>query len=374
MPATFEAVVKTFAQRAASDALPVLDQRDRAAFVLAARYGCESCTSTLQGIGDHLGLTRERVRQILKELSSATPNGEHASLIKRLDADIRNFLPTTLGAANEHFRKELGNGPGIDHVMAFAHDFLGRAAPVPLKPRALPWGGRARVKVEFGGAEWAKHALRVASDATNMNGGTSLEAVAGRLAFDLGTAVSRKQLAAVLQGHPEFKWLDEQEGWLAIDGRGHSRLEQRLSKLLALSDDGLTIDDLRESLAVEPRRTGDCWALLPYQAMVQRLKTIPWLDVQHRHGLTTRKKIDPERVLSPSEMTMVVAIEARGGMATTGELVDAVKEAGETEDAARQTIRSTPILRQIAPATFVVRGRRPRDPSTLMLAWTARRW
>ena len=80
--------------------------------------------------------------------------------------------------------------------MAFAHDFLGAAAPVPLKARAMSWGGQSTVMAEFGGAEWAEHALRCASDATNMNGGTSLEVLAGRLAFDLRIAVSRKQLVA----------------------------------------------------------------------------------------------------------------------------------------------------------------------------------
>ena len=87
MPVTFETVVKSFAHGAARSAVLPDDQCDRAAFTLSARYGCEECASTLQGIGDHLGLTRERVRQIIKEVvfrQGRTAN--NPTFIKRLDA------------------------------------------------------------------------------------------------------------------------------------------------------------------------------------------------------------------------------------------------------------------------------------------------
>lgn len=62
-PAPEEAALRAEAQPSLARALALLDERERE--VLAARYGLEGhATETLEAIGQRLGCTRERVRQI----------------------------------------------------------------------------------------------------------------------------------------------------------------------------------------------------------------------------------------------------------------------------------------------------------------------
>lgn len=354
---TFEERLRAYAFRAADSAN--LDDPARAALLLVRRFGGHAGSRTLNQIGKDFGLTKQRVQTVLKKMIAVCPaKTPEALAIGELDARIRAYLPATADAADRHFRPELGKHPAVDDVMRFAHEVLGAPPPVSLRPLRLSWGS-AWVTVDSA-EPWASDACRIAGEFTRKYGGVLLEIVAGRLAFARGVAVKRADLANALQRHPKFTWLDEGRGWCAIDGnKGLSTLEERLRKVLAAAGGKVTLDDLMESIALEPPRYehGGFSLLLPYPAMLSRVRKYTWLEVDHHNRIRAKKPLVPHEVLSGSEIAVLQQVIKGGGRATTQDLLKAVMRTGVSDEAGRQAIRMTPILRQVGRATYTVRGR-----------------
>jgi hypothetical protein len=353
---TFEERLLAYALRAASTA--DVDDPSRAAGLLLARFGGKPGGRTLSEVGKEFGLTKQRVQAAIRRLITVCPPSKAEAMeIAALDARIRAHLPVPAQAADRHFRRELGKHPTVADVMRFAHEALGAPRPVPLKPLLMSWGGHW---VALDSTEpWARDACRIVGEFTRNYGGTLLEIVAGRLSFERGVAVRRVDLVQALQQHPKFTWLDEIRGWCAIDGsKGLSQLEERLRKILAAADDQVTLDDFIESIALEPPRSdrGGFSLLLPYPAMLARVRKYAWLDVDHHNRIRAKRPLVPSEVLSGSELAIVKQIRAAGGIATTQELVQAVKRTGVSDEAGKQAIRLTPILRQVGRGRYTVRG------------------
>lgn len=367
--ATFEDHVRAFAQRAAvAAALSTEQETERAAFIVAARYGCSEDGRTLAAIGEALGLTRERVRQIEKSTrDAAAPTSSAANEIRRLDGEIRAFLPAAREDADAHFRRRLGRLPSVADVMRFCHDVLDGDQPVSLLAFKRRRSGARVLVPRAQTADWVEHACRVAGLLTSQTGAAMLDVVAGRVAFDLGVAVSRDALVRALAVHPNFKWLDERGGWFAIDSVGRQALEMRLKKLLSVARTALDFDDVMESLAVEPPRAKqpESPPQPHYRAMLARIRSYPWIDLDIRNRLSPTRPISMSQVLTPVERRFVEAIERGGGSASTGELVAAGMKEEFTENGVRMMIRTSPILRRLDRARYALRGRAPAHPGKL---------
>jgi len=353
---TFEDRLLAYAFRAAASAN--IEDPARAALILQARFGGRVGGRTLSQIGKEFGLTKQRVQTVIKKLITACPPAAAEALpMAELDARIRAYLPATEQAADLHFKPQLGKHPTVSDVMRFAHEVLAAPAPIALKPLQLKWGA-SRVAVDSA-EPWAQDACRIVGEFTRNYGGTLLEIVAGRLAFGRGIPVTRVDLASALQQHPRFTWLDEGRGWCAIDGsKGLSMLEERLRKILAAAGGKVTLDEFMESLALEPPRSdrGGFSLLLPYPAMLSRVRKYAWLEVDHHNRIRAKRPLVPTKVLSGSEIAVLQTVIKAGGRATTQDLVQAVIRSGVSDEAGRQAIRLTPILRQVGRGLWTVRG------------------
>lgn len=179
-----EREVRRFAHAAASLSYAESWKVKRAAYIFCARYGLESCGTTLQAIGTRLNVTRERVSQIFDRVqffaAQASPDIPAA---RRLVIDICDYLPAPVDVADERFRSRLGPHASTRDMLRFGADFLGLEG-ADVKARRVPLtASSAAVASIRNRPDWAAEALRLAAEQSRCYGAAQLELIAGAIAL-----------------------------------------------------------------------------------------------------------------------------------------------------------------------------------------------
>jgi hypothetical protein len=110
-------------------------ERQRHADMFAMRYGVHGEEkSTLQQVGDHWGLTRERIRQIGdKMLGRARMTKLPPGPVPRLAEAVRSLTPATIDELDRKLRPMLGESLSVLGADRFARDLLGTPVLAPCR-------------------------------------------------------------------------------------------------------------------------------------------------------------------------------------------------------------------------------------------------
>lgn len=359
-----EREVRRFANTAAKLSYAEPWQVKRSAYIFCARYGLESCGTSLQAIATRLNLTRERVSQIFDRAQLfATQAPPDMPATRRLVMDICDYLPAPVAVADDRFRPRLGPHASTRDMLRFGADFLGLEAP-RVKVRPVPLAASHAAVASIGNRpDWAAEAFRLAAEQSRGYGAAHLALIAGAVALSLGVACTLEELVRVLKSHPSFVWLDEATGWFCFTSVRKSRFETILRKILAVADDRLPIDEFLAALSAEWRWDDHYRGLPPlnlhYQIVLARLKQLDWVDVVQHNFIVPKRRIDRGTALSGAERVVLAVLEKGRGVGTTPQIVAALREAGYSDSSAKMVLSRSPIVKPFARTVYTIRGRTP---------------
>jgi hypothetical protein len=219
---------------------------ERNAKIVSAYLGLDgSGGATLRQIGEKFAITRERVRQIynkaargLKRLETVPP------LLQRTLEFVSQHLPIDAAKLEAQLEQEgLTRKPFRLEGLANAIRLLNRAPPFEIEEidgcRLVVHPDRVRV---------LRRTITLARKAVARFGVTTIADVAARVARSGKTEVSMEFVAGMLEGRPEFEWLDQVAGWFWIRSLKANRIINRLRKILCVTQ-MIEIGELRSGIA-----------------------------------------------------------------------------------------------------------------------------
>lgn len=347
---------------------PAPGSEDRWVAMFTARYAAPEAR-TLQDIGQEIGLTRERVRQICEamlEVIRAEP-----ACTPALDRVLRmaaRAVPCSLEDADEQLVRHLGEGCGIRAAMELAED-IGRPLPVRIGRVKVRVAGRYEdaplLESAVDADRWPQTVLRYAAAECVTLGCTSVLRMAGALALRDGVAPGQEALVSVFRNAPGFRWLDETNGWFSIGDTNTCGAATRLRKILAVAQEPVSVDEVAEAFAADTRwfRTDDDRALaVPPPHIIQAMVGgWPWVKAVQYTRLVAAEPIPMEGTLSDIERKVVELIEANDGVAAAWQLYSGVMESVPvTKIAVAFSLAASPALVRFEHGLYTLRGRRIR--------------
>lgn len=220
------------------------DARRKEMFI--ARHGLDgSEPQTLDSVGSSYGVSRERVRQILK----------------RPEAKLRALVLSQERACPAVYAPRLDSA--LDLVRS--RDLLSIEAPEALRAEGLSEGlfsmeSLVEAAALFGREtedlddtdELAVLVRRVALRITSERGALTLTSLAGQLEARFGLSVAEDTIRKLVDADESAFWLDEDAGWLWIPSAKRQRCLNRARKALCVAE-SLSFQELRDAIRRDPR-------------------------------------------------------------------------------------------------------------------------
>lgn len=325
----------------------------------------EGCNLTLQQVGDQVGITRERVRQVCdqvlevwKESAIATP------AISRALRLASRLTPAGLSEINEQIAPYLGSDLSIEALFTLAEDLdipmevALHHGTVRMRQQTIPVRIMGRSKED---AAWIEDLIRYAKSDCDLIGCSSIIRVAGILALESGIAIPRATIDAVIEQVDGFRWLDRASSWFTFTSSDESSAALRIMKVFAVARQSISVEELGAALLDDEEwlQRGEklAPAIPPQHILRDLLSGWTWLEqLQHtRFALRTNL---PAGVLSPTEALAIEAIEAHGGVALRREVVDHVRSRLDVSEVGVSfTLARCPAIKRWEKNVYGLRGR-----------------
>lgn len=300
---------------------------------MARHYGFDGKGgANFQRIGDEVGLTRERVRQIVS------------------DADPRQYF-------------KLSGIPTLERVIAAVGANLpGRAADIEAAVQAkgltlslfrlegmIAIAALLRRTAGFRVTSFneTRYAVRadyprfqdVVASARQKVRRYGMMSLASCLTAKPKSSDNQREadlLRTIFSAQTDFRWLDREAGWFWFSDTSNNRVANRIRKMLAVANP-LKISEMRAGLA----RMGE--PLAPNQTLLEFCRQLPGLSV---HGETVRAtaEIQPGEVLNPTEIEIFRLLAGHNGCMSNSELIYQSHGLGMKRPTFYQCVTYSPIV------------------------------
>lgn len=325
----------------------------------------QGCNLTLQQVGDQIGITRERVRQVCDQLLEAWKVSSVATpAIDRALRMASRIAPAGLKEINEQIARYLGEDLSIEALCSLAEDLeipmdvVLHHGTVRMRQQAIPVRIVGRANDD---AAWIEDVIRFAKSDCSLIGCSSVIRIAGVLALESGVAIPRATIEAVIERVDGFRWLDRASSWFTFTSSEGSAAALRIMKVFAVAHRSVSVEELGAALLDDEewlqRGAKFAPAIPPQHILRDLLSGWHWLEqLQHtRFALSAEL---PDGVLNPTEKLVVEAIEARGGSALRREIVDFVRSRLDVSDVfVSFTLARSPAIRRWEKNIYGLRGR-----------------
>jgi len=324
----------------------------RDACIVASYYGWNGgAGQTLAAIGRELGLTRERVRQIVSAQSAALLSG---TTPPRLLEVVLNVVASLLPASAEELETALyadgliSEGFRIESLAATA-ELFGCTVPFSItQVEGVPIVHQRKYS--------SLHIpARLARCATRQWGATTISEVAS-LAKRFGSGLSSPDLvASVLTSQTDFRWLDRELGWFWLSAVCPNRLALRVRKILSVANP-VELSALRSGIARDYKmksRIPPAPVLLEFCQQACGLK-------QNGDTVYADCVLDFQMALSPTERYVAKLLLDHGGFMSRAELVSGWAKKYQNERTLDQLLCYSPIIAKQSPGVYRLPGSTPR--------------
>ncbi|WP_306715813.1 helix-turn-helix domain-containing protein [Burkholderia dolosa] len=198
---------------------PIEVTAQRNADLFACRYGVSGAEgSTLQELAAPLGITRERVRQIIEKLIERSSLFEFdIPVLDTLQFVCASHLPCPVSVLNIELRTQLGEHLRLEDACAFANDLLGKRIVRMSEPVAQPGGLRidswayGPTQDDVVQIEDVKAVRSTAYAMIRSCGVAHLPTIAGTASLTDGRRCTGA--ANMLESVEGFEWLDTDRSW-----------------------------------------------------------------------------------------------------------------------------------------------------------------
>lgn len=333
------------------------------------RYGVGGKVLTLQEVGDSLGVTRERPRQLQDLFETRVAEGEvYAPALRRVQEEINQAPMGTLEQLQSRLAPRLGS-----MAVEGAVDLIGRVMGWPLHGRLV---AGQRNGWEKGVTLWARGleeatvtaALQHAWNMSSLTGGFLVGTVAGMLVESHGTAVSRATVADILNAWSPVRWVDEETGWGWIDGTQAGYVYSEVKKIVAIAQPlSIDVEEIYAGLAnwrsARTERVNRYAGMLAPRWVMQHVLEhfAREFSVAQHDNFRLREPVDPRTLLDDgTELSIYDALKSFGGLASWAELKDKlVSEGGMNPVTFGVLLKNRSWVVQPGRGLYAFRGLRP---------------
>jgi hypothetical protein len=278
--------------------------------LIAARYfGFDGRGgSSLQAIGNEIGVTRERVRQIVSTVSeSLTIRRAVSPTFDRTIAFVTDRMPATAGEIEAGLRSQrLTSGLFRLEGVINAAALLGRRLPFSITevkgerlvyPRDVPSAGTIVHLARRLICRWGMANLSdVVAKVRNVGSGTC----------------DRKLVASPLVRLRGFHWLEKSSGWFWLSDTHYNPVLRHMRKVLSVANP-INISELWAGIGRDPRMRGFS---PPQRVLLEFCRQAPGLRVNDKTVLA-EPEINSDDVLTQTEKDIVRILSEHGGIIAT---------------------------------------------------------
>jgi hypothetical protein len=316
-------------EKALSDTSP----KDRNTLIFDRHYGLDGKGgANFQRIGHEVGLTRERVRQIVGEFNGASHfKPEGIAALDAAVATIAAIIPAPAASIEKTLQAEgVTLRPFRLEGIVNAATLLGRAAPFHI--RTL---NRKRFAVGAGYPRFADVVTR-ARHRIRRHGMAPLTACLTSRPKSQNSQREVELIEAILSAQRDFRWLDQRTGWFWFTDTTRNRALSRIRKMLAVANP-LTIDEISAGLA-----RMKC-PLAPPATLAEFCRQVPGLRVEGA-TVSADPAIEIDEVLNRTEQDIFRLLAAHDGCMSSSELIMRSKAMGVKRPTFYQCVTYSPIV------------------------------
>jgi hypothetical protein len=284
----------------------------RDALIAARYYGFDGRGgSSLQAVGNEIGVTRERVRQIVSTVSESLRTRRAVSpTFDRTIAFVTNRMPAAAGEIEAGLRSQrLTSGLFRLEGVIKAAELLGRRLPFSITevkgerlvyPRDGPSAGLVLQMARLLISRW---------------GMATLSDVVAKVQSKVESGVcDRKLVASALVRLRGFHWLEKSAGWFWLSDTPHNPVLNRIRKILSVVNP-INKSELWVGIARGPRMRGFS---PPQRVLLEFCRQAPGIRV-NSETVQAEPGVDSDDVLTQTEKDIVRMLSEHGGIITASE-------------------------------------------------------
>ena len=321
----------------------------RDAHIAARYYGFDGLGGgTLLNVGQEVGLTRERIRQIVTTVSTRLSTAPPISrTLDRTIAFVHDRMPT----AAEEIEAEL-HSQGLTSGL-FRLEGIIRAAEL--------LGRRVRFSITEAGGKRLVHAqnipsfdtvVRIARRVIAHRGMATLSDIVAEVR-SVEPGVCDKYLVASVLCHREgFCWLDRSAGWFWLSNNPNNNpVLNRIRKILSVANP-INITELRAGIARDYRMEGFS---PPKRVLLEFCRHAPGLDV-YNNTISAKPGFNPDDALTKAERDLARILSKHGGTMAQWELKSLCLDTGMNSLTFFHSLEYSPIISKYAVGLYGLIG------------------
>jgi hypothetical protein len=343
------------------------EEEVRKAKMFAERYGV-SGDATLQSVGDQYGLTRERIRQIVEKMTDRL-NGVSfiTPCFSKLKQLVQGSTPIALTVFDENYRELLGEKLSLEDADRFSREVLGIGI-ASISDRSMWQAGNAIKRMVLSSNNEDNGLVIAVRDAARRMirscGAAQDMYVTGMVSESLDVPVSVTDVRQCIQSIEGMEWIVKDDGWFwfGLD-TANNRAVEIARKVLAIADKRLDVEDIQQAICRSRRvryyddKNTPPMIELPRHVLCEVLAHIPWLSVVQYDDFVLKEKVQPEEVLSETELALYSSLKRNGGVASRNTLYkDMIGKSLMSVVNFQLLLASSSIIRPYGGGLFVLRG------------------
>ena len=320
----------------------------RTARIAARYYGFDGRGGvSLQAVGNEVGLTRERVRQIAAKTSKRFSAGR--PVLRTLDRTIAfvvGRMPAAAGEIEAELRSQrLTSGLFRLEGVIKAAELLGRHLPFSITEE------RSERLVHARDIPSIDTIIRIAQRAIAHWGMATLSNVVAEVRNVESGVCDGNLVASVLACRGGFCWLDRSGGWFWLSDIPNNRVLNRVRKILSVANP-IGLVDLRAGIARDYRMKGFS---PPKRVLLEFCRHAPGLRVSDE-TVKAARGVNKGDVLTQTERDAVHILTEHGGIMTASEFMSVCLGMGMNRGTVYQCLAHSPILSKYAQGLYGLIG------------------
>jgi hypothetical protein len=302
-------------------------------------------THTLQEVGDQVGLTRERVRQVSdRRIRRLRERTVFAPVLERALKLVDRSVPSEVTALEQLLVQK-----GIS-LRPFRLEGLLTAAEVLRKNANFGFDfGERRIAVPRSGEQLVGVIQRTARRAIERWGAATTESVTADVNEEIGGSLESSFIADVIQLRSDFRWLDMGTGWFWLSTVPRNRILTQINKILTASG-RICVNELRAGVSRNYRLEGFS---PPRRVLLEICRQQPGVFVD---GESISANFQSTEWLSPVEITMARVLNDHGKVMARQEFEQHCIAAGINRTTFYIYLANCPIFEKFASGIYGLRG------------------
>jgi hypothetical protein len=303
---------------------------------------------TLESLGNPLRMTRERVRQICElQVDRIYGKEPYLPILDQVLELSARAIPCVVQHLQERLvERGLTRGRFDLEGVIGAAEITGKMCPFVIEVvegQLYTVSPRAR--------NVPRVVVQLARKSVSHWGAATTEDIAAQVNNELSISIAPEFVAVILQGQPEFGWLDQMSGWFWFRSTARNVLMNHIAKVLCVCN-RIHVSELRDGVSRHYRREGFA---PPQRVLLALCRQADGYRVDGNMVIAD-PSLDYREVLAGTEKTMMEVLNENGRVMERQKFEDLCLARGIERGTFYIHLTYSPILVRYAPGVYALRG------------------